>query len=216
MGRALVAMGIAALAGGCSGIQGGSEGEETGHCVYRDVTLTDPDAVPEGFTKSPRELLAAAQGRFSGKVRRHAVSLDLATTLDDLSAHYDESGFSNCKPGLSSSASATLVLDDLPAQPAAVAGLELRAGSALAMATFEASADAPLVAVTPTFAGTVVDTPFLDLWLTFDAAGASSHWQWRAFVACDAGQQCSGGPSPSGAATNGAEVNWGDARLSRE
>jgi hypothetical protein len=54
---------ISLFAVSCLGIQGGSEEDSSGICEYKNTALADPDAIPEGFSMSPRQAFAPAHAR---------------------------------------------------------------------------------------------------------------------------------------------------------
>ncbi|MFZ5893090.1 MAG: hypothetical protein ACOY0T_18675 [Myxococcota bacterium] len=209
-------LGVCMLA--CSGIQGGSEGSESDRCTYDSLALSDPDAVPEGFQRSPRELLAVTSGPFAGRLANgRAVTITFTPEYAGLHALYASAGVpADCGPHLATSASATLNVDGVE-QTTTTAALEIRWGHPLASARFDVAADAPFASVQPTFSAPPVTNPMLNVWLTtITPTSTQSEWKWTAFVACSAGSQCTGGPGPGGAATNGVEVNWGKTKLARE
>jgi hypothetical protein len=213
---------VAFALAGCIGVQGGQEGEEEPRCLYDQVvTLSDPDAIAEGFAASPRELFAPAAARFSGRLENgRAVAIAFQANYTALRAVYAPTSPADCVASLKTSAAASLTVEgaaDGQTLTVEDASLEVRFGEPLAQARFP-SADTPLASVVPTFSGEPVTAPMLDVWLTdVQPANSDSSWQWSVFVACEQGAMCTGGPLPGATQpTSGAEVSWGRVRLIRE
>jgi len=210
---------LCAMLAGCSGVQGGSEGEEGGRCEYDTVALTDPNAAPAGFEQAPSQLFSVILRPLVGRLANgRAVALQFEPDYADLRGLYVSNGATDCGPHLATSARATLVVEGAGAAQSSInAGLEIRWGNPLASARFEAAPGTPLASVVPDFGREPVSNPMLDLWLLeFGSKGVDSKWQWSAFVGCKASEQCSGGTSPTGGATSGAEVSWGETQLVAE
>ncbi len=215
-----VLCGAMVVFGGCAGIQGGSEGEE-GSCGASHIEpLVDPDAVPRGFERTPREIFEVAAGRYDGTLAAPnvGVSLQFLPTWELLSVSYSQNEHvSGCAPWIELPATASLSTAGEPTA-AQSANLLFRTEGPEAAATFVAAAGTPLASLAPAFSGPPNGDPSLDVHLYGFVDGAVlSDWRWSALV-CSTKQACSGSPGPGQPAAGGLneEVAWGQAELTRQ